>query len=181
MLCAESFVQGAIMLSNKIEKAINEQINAELYSSYLYLSMATYFESISLGGFSNWMRQQAKEELFHGMKMFDFVCERGGRTVLKAIAGPPSKWSSPLNAFENVLSHEQKVTGLINDLVNLALDERDHATNIFLQWFVSEQVEEESTAGTLVDKLKLIGKDANGLFMLDTELGQRAFTMPVTE
>jgi ferritin len=166
------------MLSKKMEKAINQQINAELYSSYLYLSMATYFESISLGGLSSWMRQQAQEELFHGMKMFDFVCECGGRVTLKAIDQPPSKWTSPLNAFENVLAHEQKVTGLINNLVNLALDERDHATNIFLQWFVSEQVEEESTAGTLVDKLKLIGKDANGLFMLDTELGQRVFALP---
>ena len=167
------------MLSKKMEKAINQQINAEFYSSYLYLAMATYFESISLGGFSNWMRQQVQEELFHAMKMFDFVCERGGRVILEAIDKPPSKWKSPLDAFENVLSHEQKVTGLINDLVNLALDERDHASNIFLQWFVSEQVEEEATAGTLVDKLKLIGKDANGLFMLDTELGQRVFTLPV--
>ena len=166
------------MLSKKMEKAINQQINAELYSSYLYLSMATYFESISLSGFSNWMRQQAQEELFHGMKMFDFVCERGGRVTLEAIDKPPAKWASPLDVMKNVLSHEQKVTGLINDLVNLALDERDHATNIFLQWFVSEQVEEEDTAGSLVDKLKLIGKDANGLFMLDTELGQRIFTMP---
>ena len=166
------------MLSKKMEKAINQQINAELYSSYLYLSMATYFESNSLVGFSNWMRQQAQEELFHAMKMFDFVCERGGRVILQAIEQPPSKWTSPLNAFETVLSHEQKVTGLINNLVNLALDERDHATNIFLKWFVSEQVEEEATAGTLVDKLKLIGKDANGMFMLDTELAQRTFTLP---
>ena len=169
------------MLSKKMETAINQQINAEFYSSYLYLSMATYFESISLSGFSNWMRQQAQEELFHGMKMFDFVCERGGRVTLKAIYEPLSKWKSPLDAMENVLSHEQKVTGLINDLVDLALDERDHATNIFLQWFVSEQVEEEDTAGSLVDKLKLIGKDANGLFMLDTELGQRTFTLPTKE
>ena len=169
------------MLSKKMEKAINQQINAELYSSYLYLSMATYFESISLDGFSNWMRQQVQEELFHAMKMFDFVCDRGGRVILKAIDGPPSKWASPLDAFANVLTHEQKVTGLINDLVNLTLEERDHATTTFLQWFVSEQVEEESTAGTLVDKLKLIGKDANGLFMLDTELGQRVFTMPAKE
>ena len=169
------------MLSKKMEKAINQQINAELYSSYLYLSMATYFDSKGLGGFSNWMRQQAQEELFHGMKMFDFVCERGGRVVLQAIDKPPSKWSSPLDAFQNVLAHEQKVTGLINDLVNLAIDERDHATNIFLQWFISEQVEEEDTAGNLVDKLILIGKDANGLFMLDTELGQRIFTLPTKE
>ena len=169
------------MLSKKMEKAINQQINAEMYSSYLYLSMATYFESKSLGGFSNWMRQQAQEELFHGMKMFDYVCERGGQVTLKAIDKPPSKWSSPLNAFENVLSHEQKVTGLINNLVNLALEERDHATNIFLQWFVSEQVEEEDTAGGLVDKLILIGKDANGLFMLDSELATRVFTLPTKE
>lgn len=167
------------MLSDKMEAAINQQINAEMYSSYLYLSMATYFESISLGGFSNWMRQQAQEEMFHGMKMFDFVCERGGRVTLKAIDEPPSEWSSVLDVMENVLAHEQKVTGLINDLVNLALDERDHATNIFFQWFVSEQVEEEDTAGGLVDKLKLIGGDANGLFMLDTELATRVFTLPV--
>jgi len=167
------------MLSNKMEAAINQQINAEMYSSYLYLSMATYFESISLGGFSNWMRQQAQEEMFHAMKMFDFVCERGGRVTLKAIDEPPSEWASVLDVMENVLAHEQKVTGLINDLVNLALDERDHASNIFLQWFVSEQVEEEDTAGGLVDKLKLIGNDANGLFMLDTELATRVFTLPV--
>ena len=169
------------MLSNKMEAAINQQINAEMYSSYLYLSMATYFESTSLAGMSNWMRQQAQEEMFHGMKMFDFVCERGGRVTLMAIDEPPSEWSSVLDVFENVLAHEQKVTGLINDLVNLALDERDHATNIFLQWFVSEQVEEEDTAGGLVDKLKLIGNDANGLFMLDTELANRLFTLPVKE
>jgi ferritin len=169
------------MLSNKMEAAINQQINAEMYSSYLYLSMATYFESISLGGFSNWMRQQAQEELFHGMKMFDFVCERGGRVTLTAIDEPPSEWASVLDVFENVLAHEQKVTGLINDLVDLALEERDHATTIFLQWFVSEQVEEEDTAGGLVDKLKLIGNDANGLFMLDTELANRLFTLPAKE
>jgi ferritin len=169
------------MLSKKMEKAINQQINAEMYSSYLYLSMATYFESKSLGGFSNWMRQQAQEEMFHGMKMFDYVCERGGRVTLDKIDKPPSKWTSPLNAFENVLSHEQKVTGLINKLVDLAQKENDHATNIFLQWFVSEQVEEEDTAGGLVDKLILIGKDANGLFMLDSELAQRAFTIPTKE
>ena len=100
------------MLSDKMEAAINQQINAEMYSSYLYLSMATYFESISLGGMSNWMRQQAQEEMFHGMKMFDFVCERGGRVALMAIDEPPSEWSSVLDVFENVLAHEQKVTGL---------------------------------------------------------------------
>lgn len=166
------------MLSKKMEKAINAQINAELYSSYLYLSMAAYFESISLAGFANWMRQQAQEELFHGMKMYGFVNERGGRVMLEAIAKPQSKWASPQAAFKNVLEHEQKVTGLINALVNLALDERDHATNIFLQWFISEQVEEEATVGNVVDKLKLIDKDTNGLFMLDRELGLRLFVLP---
>ena len=168
-------------MHSKMENALNGQINAEMYSSYLYLAMSAHCQSLGLPGMANWMRVQAQEELFHAMKMFDFVCERGGRVILQAIDGPPSKWKSPLDAFENVLAHEQKVTGLINNLVNLALDERDHATNIFLQWFVSEQVEEEATAGTLVDKLKLIGKDANGLFMLDTELGQRTFTMPAAK
>jgi ferritin len=161
-----------------MEEAINKQINAEIYSSYLYLSMCAYFESIGLAGSASWMRQQAQEEMFHGMKMFDYVNERGGRVVLQAIEQPQTEWTSAFDVFENVLSHERKVTGLINDLVNLALDERDHATNIFLQWFVSEQVEEEASAGDIVDKLKLIGNDANGLFMLDRELGQRQFTWP---
>ena len=167
------------MLSNEIEEAINKQINAEIYSSYLYLSMCAYFESIGLAGSASWMRQQAQEEMFHAMKMFDYVNERGGKVILQAVEQPQTEWTSASDVFRNVLSHEQKVTGLINDLVNLALDERDHATNIFLQWFVSEQVEEEASAGEIVDKLKLIGNDANGLFMLDRELGQRQFTWPV--
>ena len=167
------------MLSKKMEKAINKQITAEMYSSYLYLSMCAYFEAISLSGLANWMRQQTQEEMFHAMKMYDYVNERGGRVILQAIAQPPSDWTSTTDVFENVLAHEQKVTGLINDLVNLALEERDHATNIFLQWFVSEQVEEEAAAGAIVDKLKLIKDDANGLFMLDRELGLRQFTWPV--
>jgi ferritin len=167
------------MLSKKMEKAINKQINAEIYSSYLYLSMCAYFEAISLNGLANWMRQQTQEEMFHAMKMYDYVNARGGRVILEAIAQPPSDWSSTADVFGNVLAHEQKVTGLINNLVNLALEEKDHATNIFLQWFVSEQVEEEATAGAIVDKLKLIKDDANGLFMLDRELGLRQFTWPV--
>ena len=169
------------MLSKQMEKAINKQINAEIYSSYLYLSMCAYFESIGLAGSGSWMRQQVQEEMFHAMKMFDYVNERGGRVVLQAVEQPQTEWTSASDVFENVLSHERKVTGLINDLVNLALDERDHATNIFLQWFVSEQVEEESSAGEIVDKLKLIGNDANGLFMLDRELGQRLFTLPASK
>ncbi|MDH3359478.1 MAG: ferritin [Desulfobulbaceae bacterium] len=167
------------MLSAGMEKAINAQINAEYYSSYLYLAMSAYFESISLAGMASWMRMQAQEELFHGMKMFDFVNERGGKVSLSAISKPPAKWKTPLAVFTEVLGHEQKVTALINELVNHALDERDHATNIFLQWFVTEQVEEEASASAIVDKLKMIGNDANGLFVLDQELGQRIFTPPV--
>lgn len=167
------------MLSSSIEKAINDQINAEFYSSYLYLAMSASCEGLGLPGMASWMKNQTQEEMFHGMKMYDFVHERGGRVVLGAIDKPQSDWDSALAVFENVLSHEQKVTGLINNLVNLALDERDHATNIFLQWFVSEQVEEEATAVAIVHKLKMIGSDASSLFTLDQELGQRVFTLPV--
>ena len=168
------------MFSKKMEKALNKQINAELYSSYLYLSMATHFSNAGLAGCANWMQQQAQEELFHAMKMFAYVNGRGGRVILESIDKPPHQWKTTLQVFEDVLAHEQKVTGLINDLVNLAIAEKDHATNNFLQWFVAEQVEEEDNAGSLVNKLKLIGKDANGLFMLDTELAQRKFVLPAT-
>ena len=167
------------MLSKKMEKALNGQINAEIYSSYMYLSMSAWFEQGGLAGLANWMRQQAQEEMFHAMKLFNFVNERGARVLLAAIDQPPADWKSALDVFQATLAHEQKVTGLINDLTNLALDERDHATNIFLQWFISEQVEEEAGVGAILDKLKLIGKDSSGLFALDQELGQRVFTPPV--
>jgi ferritin len=134
------------MVKKKIEAALNKQLNAELYSSYLYLSMSAYFQSINLPGFANWMRVQTQEELVHAMKFYDFINERGGRVMLQKIDSPPTKWASPLNVFESAYKHEQKVTGLINDLVNLAVGEKDHATNIFLQWFVTEQVEEEASA-----------------------------------
>jgi ferritin len=166
------------MVKKKIEAALNKQCNAELYSSYLYLSMSAYFQSINLPGFANWMRVQTQEELVHAMKFYDFINERGGRVTLQKIDSPPTKWASPLNAFESAYKHEQKVTGLINDLVNLAVGEKDHATNIFLQWFVTEQVEEEASADEVVQKLKLVGKDSGGLFMLDGEMGQRVFTPP---
>jgi ferritin len=166
------------MLSEKMEKALNEQVNWEMYSSYFYLSMSSYFESISLAGCAQWMRSQAQEELYHAIKIYDYINERGGRAIMEAIAKPPSEWDSTLTVFEEVLSHEQKVTGLINGLVNLALDERDHATNIFLQWFVSEQVEEEDTVGGVLDKFRLIGDDKSGLFVLDRELSSRVFTPP---
>ncbi len=166
------------MLSKTMEKALNEQINAEFYSSYMYLSMSTYFDSIGLPGAAQWMQVQVQEEWFHGMKLFGYVNERGGRVALKAIKQPPVDWKSTLHVFQEILSHEQKVTGLINNLINLALEEKDHATNIFLQWFVSEQVEEEANVGAVLDKLKLIGKDTTALFTLDATLGQRVFTPP---
>jgi ferritin len=166
------------MLKEKMEQALNKQVNAELYSSYLYLSMAAYFESINLKGFANWMRIQAQEENAHGMKLYDFINERGGRVRLEAIDEPPREWESPLDVFEAVYKHECHVTSLIDDLVDLALELSDHATNTFLQWFVAEQVEEEASADEIVQQLKLIGNDGHGLFMMDREAGTRVFTPP---
>jgi ferritin len=169
------------MLKEKIEKAINEQINAELYSSYLYLAMSAYLESIGLAGFAKWMSAQAQEEAFHAMKFFHFVTERGGRVILEKIKAPPAEWESVLDVFEETCAHEQKVTGLINDLVDLAMKEKDHATHSFLQWFVTEQVEEEATADDIVNKIKLAGESSAGLFFLDREMGTRVFTAPTQE
>jgi ferritin len=169
------------MISKKMQDALNEQINAELYSAYLYLSMDAYFQSTNLVGFANWMRVQTQEEMAHATKMYDYVNERGGRVTLKQIAGPPTEWESPLAAFEAVYEHEQKVTGLINNLVDMAIAEKDHAANTFLQWFVNEQVEEESSADLMVQKLKLMKDAPGGLYMLDNELSQRVFTPPATE
>ena len=166
------------MLKEKIDKALTKHLNAEIYSSYLYLSMAAYFESINLKGFANWMRVQTQEELVHAMKFYDFIIERGGKVVLTSIEGPRTEWSSPLAVFEHAYEHEQKVTGLINTLVDLSIAEQDHATNNFLQWFVAEQVEEEASADEVVQKIKLMGDASGGLFMLDSELGQRVFTPP---
>ncbi len=169
------------MISKKMEKALNEQVNAELFSAYLYLSMEAYFKSLNLNGFANWMRVQTQEEIAHAMKIYEFINERGGRITMKAIDGPETKWDSPLAVFKAVYEHEQKVTGLINDLVDLAIEEKDHATNAFLQWFVNEQVEEESSADEMVQQLKMMEKAPGGIFMLDRELGQRVFTPPATE
>ena len=169
------------MISKKMEDALNNQVNAELYSAYLYLSMAACFESMNLPGFANWMRVQTQEETTHAMKIYDYICERGGRVMLKAIEAPPANWKSPLAAFEAALKHEQKVTGLINNLVNLAVAGKDHATQIFLQWFVSEQVEEEKSADEIVQKLNLTKNMPGALYMLDKEMGQRVFTPPASE
>lgn len=166
------------MLSEKMEKALNAQINAEFYSAFLYLSMASDFESKNLKGFANWMRMQDQEERVHAMKFFDYVLEKGGKVTLAAIDAPPTSWDSPLAAFEDAYAHEQKVTALINELVDLALAEHDHATNIVLQWFVSEQVEEEASVDGVVQQLKLMAGAPGGLFMLDRELAQRTFMPP---
>ena len=163
------------MLKPDIQNAFNQQINAELFSSYLYVSMSAYFESINLKGMANWMRVQAQEEVQHAMKFYDFINDRGGRVLLSAIEGPETDWDSPLAVFENAYQHECKVTGLINELVDLSIQVSDHAANTFLQWFVTEQVEEEASADDIVQKLKLAGDNASVLFMIDQELGRRTF------
>ncbi len=169
------------MLTPNMEERLNNQLNAELYSAYLYLSMSAYFESSDLDGFANWMRVQAREELMHAMKFFDFVNSRDGRVTLKPIEGPATDWQSATTAFEEVYRHEQKVTGLINALSTAAVQESDHATQTFLQWFVNEQVEEEESANRILRNLKLIGSDGTGLLMLDRELAQRVFVPPPAE
>jgi ferritin len=161
------------MLGKKIENAINKQINAELWSAYLYLSMSAYFESINLGGFASWMRVQAQEEVGHAMRFYNHVVERIGRVTVSAITAPSINWKSPLNAFEDAFKHEQKVTGMIDNLVTMATAEKDYATANMLQWFIDEQVEEELSTDTVVQKLKMIGTNTGGLYMLDRELSQR--------
>lgn len=167
------------MINKKLETAINNQINAEIYSAYLYLSMNAYFFSINLNGFANWMRIQALEELTHADKFYHYLVSRGGRVKLTAVDGPPSQWKSATAVFEEVLKHEQKVTSLIHSLVDLSLKEKDHATSSMLNWFVDEQVEEESNAESIIQQLKLMGESGNGLYMLDRELAQRVFVPPI--
>jgi ferritin len=166
------------MIKKEIQEAFNQQINEEIYSSYLYLSMSAYFESVNLQGFAGWMRVQAQEELVHAMKFYSFIHERGGKVVLKALKAPETEWPSPQGAFEAALKHEQHITGRINDLVALAMKENDHASAIFLQWFVTEQVEEEASAGEVLRKVTMIGDSPGPMFMLDRELGQRTFKPP---
>jgi len=160
-------------LSKKMETAINKQINEEFYSAYLYLSMASYFEAMNLKGFANWMKVQYQEEVSHGMKLFDYALERGGSVALKEIGKPPSTWESPLAAFEASYEHEKTISSLIDDLYHLAVSEKDTATQIMLQWFVTEQVEEEASVSEIVEKLKLVGEKGNALLLVDKELGKR--------
>jgi ferritin len=161
------------MMGERLQEAINEQINKEMYSAYLYLSMSAYCEAESLPGFAGWMRAQAQEEQAHAMRFFDYINARGGRVVLKAIEVPPPIWKSPQEMFEQVLEHERKVTGMINRIYELALSENDYAAQIELQWFITEQVEEEESAGAVVEQLKRIGDQPMGLLMMDKQLGER--------
>lgn len=163
------------MISEKMQSALNEQINAELWSAYLYLSMSAYFAEQNLPGFANWMKIQWQEEVSHAMKMFDYVNERGGRVHLKAIEKVETEWKNSVEVFTETLNHERVVSGLINNLVNIAISEADHATNNMLQWFVAEQVEEEATAENLLHQLKMIDGFGHGMLMLDRELSQRVF------
>ena len=167
------------MISQKLQTALNYQINKELFSEYYYLSMASYFNSKGLDGFENFFLVQVEEERFHAMKMYRFLNERGGRVILSTIDQPKTEFKSPLEVFQLAYEHEQFVTKLINDLMDVAIAENDHAARSFLNWFVDEQVEEEASMETIVNKLKLIGNEGNGLLMMNKELSGRIFTPPV--
>ncbi len=166
------------MLSQKLQDALNEQMKNEFFSAYLYKAMAAYFEAEDLPGFAHWMRMQSLEELCHGEKFFNFICEAGGRAVMLPIDGPQKDYDSPLAVFEYSLKHEQFVTDRINQLMTLAKQENNHAAEIFLQWFVTEQVEEEASFGLELKKVRRMAGDGRGLLMLDRELAQRVFAPP---
>jgi len=163
------------MLAKIVEEELNKQLNAELYSAYLYLSMSAFLASKNMSGFANWMRIQFEEEQAHAIKIYDYIIDRGGRVILTQIESPKREWKDIIEVFEGVLAHEQKITGEINNLVNVAIGEKDHATVNMLQWFVSEQVEEEATASDILEQLKFVNGKGSGLFMIDRELKQRTF------
>jgi ferritin len=161
------------MLTKTLQDALNDQIKSELTSAYLYLAMSAYFETVHLSGCARWMRLQSREEASHAMKLFGFIHERGGRVVLQTIDQPPAKFKSPLEVFQQALEHERKVTGMIHRLYAVAAKENDYATQVMLQWFIEEQVEEERSASDIVEQLKMIGDQSVGLFMLDQQVGAR--------
>lgn len=161
------------MFSTEVQDAMNEQIKNELYSAYLYLSMVAHFEAVNLPGFAHWMRMQSNEEVAHAMKFFDFINERGGRVELKAIEQPPVEWGSPLDIFESALNHEQKVTAMINNIYEIAVAQKDYASQNMLQWFIDEQVEEEKSAGDIVETLKMFGERDTVVLLMDRQLGER--------
>lgn len=166
------------MISEKMATAINDQMIREMYSAYLYMSMSNFSSNLGLKGFANWLMVQYHEEMFHAMKMYEYLQSQGSEIKLKQIDEPPSKWESPLDMFEKVLEHEKKVTAWINELMEIAIEEKDHASRIFLQWYVTEQVEEEENDNDIIAPLKLIGDNAQGLMMLDKELAARMATVP---
>ncbi len=162
-------------IGNKVEEAVNKQVNAELYSAYLYLGMSARCTELNLKGMAHWLYVQAQEEMTHAMKFYRFILERNGHAVMPGIEGVSTDWKTPLQMFETAYAHEQKVTALINNIMDIALAERDHATASMLNWFVDEQVEEEANSSEIAEKLKLIGESKEGLFMLDKELSVRVF------
>ena len=164
------------MVSKKMVKALNEQINKEIYSAYLYMSMSSYSDTLGLKGFANWFMVQYQEEMEHAMRFYNYIQEQGEHVKLLAIDQPQTKFASPLAMFEKTLEHEKYVTKRINALMDQAIKENDHATQIRLQWFVTEQVEEEASASDIIAKLNLVGKDSRGLLMMDKELAARTFT-----
>ncbi len=166
------------MLSKKIEEALNEQMNREMYSAYLYMSMSSFCTNKGLKGFANWFMVQYHEEMLHAMKLYEYINHQGGRAVLKAIQQPPSEFESPLDMFTKTLEHEQFITKSINERMELAIAEKDHATQIFLQWYVTEQVEEEGNDNEIISQLQIIKENPQGLLMLDRELAARVTTVP---
>ncbi|MDD4028265.1 MAG: ferritin [Caldisericia bacterium] len=168
-------------MKKRIEEVLNQQINEELYSAYLYQAIRAYFESIGLSGFSNWMKVQAEEELFHAEKFFSHIVQRGGRIRLTAIKEPAFEWKNPLDAFKASLEHEKHITSCIHNLVSVAEEEKDYPSKTFLNWFVDEQVEEEDNVSKIVQELEMIENDGKGLLMIDRELSSRTFTPPTNE
>lgn len=163
------------MLNEKMEEALNEQINREMYSSYLYLSMAAYSSTIGMPGFAHWFRVQVEEENIHAMKLFDYINNQGGRVRLKEIKEPPMEFGTPMKMFQQTLKHEQFITGSINELMDLASAEKDETTASFLQWYVEEQVEEEENDNEIIDKLKSFEENKSTLAEIDAELAKRLF------
>lgn len=166
------------MISKKMVQSLNKQLNNEIYSAYLYLAMSSYTTKIGLKGAANWFMVQYQEEMTHAMKFFDYINSQGEHAQLAAIAAPPAEYGSLLSMFEQTLKHEQFITSSINDLMDLAVKEKDHATQIFLQWFVTEQIEEEGNDNDIIAKLKLVGDSPQGLMMVDRDLAARVFTPP---
>lgn len=169
------------MLNQRIEKELNKQITAEFFSAQLYLQMSAYFADHNLNGFANWTRIQYQEELTHGWKIYDYIIERGGSVELEALDQPANEWDGPVEVFEEIYKHEQKITSLINNLVEISQEEKDHATYNMLQWFVDEQVEEEANASEILEQLKFVEGKGSGLFMLDRELKSRVFVDETAE